>query len=190
MGTGETNLQDVYSYAGEAKDFVGGLLTKVEAFDIADGTAAEYQDAAAAGADAAGDGRPHRLRERGLRPARGALHPPPRPLHAPRRRELRGRDRPHAPGPGLQPRRLLPPHARVFGRLAHARRTGQDSSAQARRPPPRRAYQPPRHREHPVAGLSSRAPRPLSSSATTAPSSTMSPHARWRSPAAMWRTTR
>ena len=29
MGTGETNLQDVYSYAGEAKDFVGGLLTKV-----------------------------------------------------------------------------------------------------------------------------------------------------------------
>ena len=47
MGTGETNLQDVYSYAGEAKDFVGGLLTKVEAFDIADGTAAEYQDAAA-----------------------------------------------------------------------------------------------------------------------------------------------
>lgn len=47
MGTGETNIQDVYSYAGETKDFVGGLLTKVEAFDMADGTAAEYQDAAA-----------------------------------------------------------------------------------------------------------------------------------------------
>ena len=47
MDTGETTLQDVYSYAGETKDFVGGLLTKVEAFDMADGTAAEYQDAAA-----------------------------------------------------------------------------------------------------------------------------------------------
>ena len=44
------------------------------------------------------------------------------------------------------------PTREFFGRLAHARRTGQDSSAQARRPPPRRAYQPPRHREHPVAG--------------------------------------
>lgn len=46
MGTGETDLLDVYSYAGETKDFVGNLLTTVKAVDMADGTAAEYQNAA------------------------------------------------------------------------------------------------------------------------------------------------
>lgn len=46
MGTGETDLLDVYSYAGETKDFVGNLLTTVKTVDMADGTAAEYQDAA------------------------------------------------------------------------------------------------------------------------------------------------
>lgn len=46
MDSGETDLLDVYSYAGETKDFVGNLLTTVKAVDMADGTAAEYQDAA------------------------------------------------------------------------------------------------------------------------------------------------
>ena len=44
-----------------------------------------------------------------------------------------------------------PPHARVLRWLAHAHRARQDSLATARRALARRAYQPPRHREHTVA---------------------------------------
>lgn len=46
ISTGETTLLDVYSYAGETKDFVGNLLTDVKAINMADGTAKEYQEAA------------------------------------------------------------------------------------------------------------------------------------------------
>lgn len=46
MGTGETSLMDVYSYAGETKDFAAELLSRVEEVDMDSDVAKEYQETA------------------------------------------------------------------------------------------------------------------------------------------------
>lgn len=46
MGTGETSLMDVYSYAGETKDFAAELLSRVEEVDMDSDAAKEYQETA------------------------------------------------------------------------------------------------------------------------------------------------
>lgn len=46
MGTGENTLLDVYSYAGETKDFMAELLSRVDAVDMNGEAAQEYQETA------------------------------------------------------------------------------------------------------------------------------------------------
>lgn len=46
IGTGETSLLDVYSYAGETKDFTAELLSRVEDVDMDGETASEYKEIA------------------------------------------------------------------------------------------------------------------------------------------------
>ena len=110
--------------------------------------------AAGAGAVAGGAGDGARRSGRpGHAAGTGALRPRPRALSARRRLQRRGADRCRASRTGLRSRRRAHPRAgRLERRRAGPARSGAPAGGAGRPAPARRAHQPPRSRDHALAG--------------------------------------